>query len=400
MRIGLVTDFYYPWMAGPAVLLRNLGHGLAARGHSVALLAPSPDGPGRAEMDGPVAVTRVATIPSPTGFGLRVAPWPGPAVHRWLDTFNPDVVHVHHPFPISAVTIFAARRRGIPVAATNHTIPECSLWGIRDTAIYRPVSAAFGRWVTLLLNRCDEVTTPTATAARELQKLGFKRHITPISNGVDGVRFAPGDADYTLRDRLGLDHRPIVLYTGRLDAEKDMGTWLRAAAACRARPQVQFVIGGNGTDRARLEQLSAQLEMASEVRFIGYLSDEDYPALYRLADVYFITSPVELQSITTLEAISSGLPVVAVSAGALPELVNDGENGLCPAPGDIDALAASLDLLLSEPALREAMGAHSRVVAKTHSLDHSVAVYEQFLNIAAGTSRGDVRRERSAAVGS
>jgi 1,2-diacylglycerol 3-alpha-glucosyltransferase len=393
VRIGLVTDLYFPWIAGPSVLLRNLGYGLAAEGHSVSLLAPSATGMPGTENDGPVEVTRIATRAVPFGHEMRSALWPVRAVSEWLQRTQPDVVHAHHPFPISASAILLARRRGIPVAATNHTIPDCSLFGIRQLGPgYRLANFAFGRWIAFLMSKCSDVAVPTDTAADALRKLGYRAPITIVSNGVDTDRFSPGPVASELRSRLGLDERPVILYTGRLDAEKQMGVWLRAAARLSARAPAQFVVGGNGSDRAHLESLATEIGLSNDVRFPGFVSDEEHPDLYRLADVYFITSPVELQSISTLEAMASGLPVVAVRAGALPELVRDGENGFLVEPEDDRQAAECLASLVTNDEKRLAYGSASRRIALGHDLRQSVKAYEQFLTRASQRHQGEAQR--------
>jgi 1,2-diacylglycerol 3-alpha-glucosyltransferase len=400
VRIGLVTDFYYPWIGGPSILIRNLAQGLSARGHDVAILCPSTSIRPSQEAEGRVAVTRVRTVPSPLGYNLRVAPWPRPEVSRWLRHTQPDLIHVHHPFPISATAVLTARRHGIPVAATNHTIPECSLWGIRTAgAAYDVAESIFGRWITFLLNRCDAVTTPTRIAADQLRALGYRRDVEPISNGVDIERFRPGNRNLALAARLGMDGRPVVLYTGRLDAEKQMDVWLRAAAETLRAAPTQFVIGGNGADRPKLERLAGDLGISSSVRFIGYLRDDEFADVYRLADVYFITSPVELQSIATLEAMASGLPVVGVDAGALPELVQDRRNGYLIRAGDWAAAAERITSLLADDDARARMGAASRSVGLGHDLQKSIDAYERFLQDTMHQARGESHLGRVLASG-
>jgi glycosyltransferase involved in cell wall biosynthesis len=385
VRIALVTDFYYPWIGGPSTVIRNLGHGLAARGHSVFLLAPSETGKERDEMDGPMQVHRARTVPVPFGYKLRVAANPLSATRTWLSRVQPDVVHVHHPFPLGTAAIRAARRAGIPLAATNHTIPECSLWGMRNLGPgYRAACVGFGQWIMFLLRNCDAVATPTDTAAGALRALGYRRPIRTISNGIDIERFQPRPPRPDLRSALGLDDRPVVLYTGRLDAEKEMDVWLRAAAIVARSVDVQFLVGGNGSERARLEAMVPDLGLHEHVRFGGYLHDKDFPHLYNLADVYCITSRVELQSISTLEAIASGIPCVGVRGGALPELIHDEENGsLCP-PGDEQAIADALLALLNDPAGRATMGQRSREIAVPHALEDTLSAYELFLGETAG----------------
>ncbi len=388
MKIGLVTDFYYPWIGGPAPLIRNLGHGLAARGHSVYLLCPSETGPPRSDTDGAIEVHRVRTLPVPFGYHMRVACNPLMDTSRWLDTVSPDVVHVHHPFPLSAAAAWLTARRKIPLIATNHTVPACSLWGVnRHHTLYRALSVALGKWITHVLDWCDEVTTPTRTAAGLLREMGYRDVVLPISNGVDTDRFAPGPYPFDLARRLGVEGRPVVLYTGRLDAEKQMDVWLRAAALVARDSDALFLVGGQGTDRARLEALCRELGLQDRVRFFGYLDEPEYPSVYRLADVFCITSTVELQSIATLEAISTGLPVVAADAAALPEIVRSGDNGLLVAPGDFTGVAGAILQILHDENTRRRMSELSRNLALEHTMSNTIEKYEALMAGASARAR-------------
>ena len=190
----------------------------------------------------------------------------------------------------------------------------------------------------------------------------------------------------------------MVLYTGRLDPEKAMDVWLRAAGRVAAASDAQFIVGGQGADRPRLERMAKELGLGRRVHFIGYLDAEAYTDLYRLADVYCITAPVELQSISTLEALASGLPVVAVQAGALPELVHDACNGYLVPPEDWRAAGDAVLRLLRDPATRVEMGERSRQLAHDHDVEHSVDRYERLL-LAARAEKGERRVERAPASG-
>jgi glycosyltransferase involved in cell wall biosynthesis len=331
-----------------------------------------------------MAVTRASTTQVPFGFNLRAAVWPRNEVDRWLAEAAPDVVHIHHPFPLSWTAASRARKRSVPVAATNHTIPECSLWGVRNIpVVYQTTESLFGLWILRLLNQCRAVATPTETAAAALRDMGYKRSIRAISNGVDTERFRPAKPSQSLRQRFGLDDRPVVLYTGRLDAEKEMDVWLRAAAIVLRSADAQFLVGGHGTERSKLERLSRDLGIEPQVHFAGYLDDSEFAEIYSLAQVYCITSRVELQSISTLEALASGLPAVAVAAQALPEIVHDGDNGFLVAPGDSARIASALLDILQNDALRARMSGRSREVALRHGLPQTVDAYEDFLLSAA-----------------
>jgi glycosyltransferase involved in cell wall biosynthesis len=287
---------------------------------------------------------------------------------------------VHHPFPLGFATVRAARGLGIPVVAVNHTIPECSLYGMRDVrGLYPFAVGAFRRYLIWFLQQASAICTPTETAARLLRGMPVRRPVEVISNGIDTLRFTPTADPRAARAMLGLPEKPIVLYTGRLDDEKDMPTWIRAAAMALKEVDAHLVIGGQGTARPALERLARDLGIEQHVTFPGYYPVAQLPRLYQSASVYCITSAVELQSISTLEALASGLPVVAAQARALPELVEDGVNGYLARPGDPQAFAAALVRLVRAPELGQCMGAAGRRRAEEHSLGVVARRHEQLL---------------------
>ncbi len=387
MKIAIATDFHSPWIGGPATFVDNFSSFLAGRRHDVVVLAPSTSGKPSTERRLGLQIERLATVPVPFGYGMRVCPR-FDRVAAALRAAKPDVLQVHHPFPLGFAAVRAARRLNIPIVAVNHTIPECSLYGMRHSRLYPLAIAIFRRYLRWFLAQADAICTPTATAATLLHEIGLRQSVEVISNGIDTARFTPANDKAAARRDLGLPERPTILYTGRLDAEKDMETWLRAGAVVLRSLDAQLVVGGEGTDKARLRQLVRALGLEGSVTFPGYLPHERLPHLYQAADAYCITSAVELQSITTLEALASGLPVVAARALALPELVEDGHNGFLAAPGDAASFARALVTLLQSPARARAMGALGRQRAAEHSLGAVAKRHEQLLARAATAAAG------------
>src|SRR5579862_3436961 len=155
MRILEATDFYYPWIAGPAPFIQNLSRGLVNCGHEVVIACPSPTGRPYDELGSP-RLHRVRTFPIPFGYRLR-AGIPLVDMHRVVRTWQPDVIHFHHPFPISVAAVFAAKTQHIPLVATNHTIPECTLYGLQRTPVRRPATIALSAYIRMILNRADAV---------------------------------------------------------------------------------------------------------------------------------------------------------------------------------------------------------------------------------------------------
>ena len=158
-----------------------------------------------------------------------------------------------------------------------------------------------------------------------------------MSNGVDLDRFSPGPADEALRSAYGLPPgRPVILSVGRLSPEKRADVLIAAVARLgsagnhggRRQTGRSWCSPGRGPTSGRLRSLARHYGVADRVLFTGFVPDGDLPGLYRLADVFAIASQAELQSLVTMAAMASGLPVVAVDAGALAELVHAGRERL------------------------------------------------------------------------
>ncbi|WP_408640288.1 glycosyltransferase [Saccharomonospora saliphila] len=180
-----------------------------------------------------------------------------------------------------------------------------------------------------------------------------------------------------MRKELGLPDLPTVAFVGRLDAEKRLEELIRALPRVHETLDAQLVLVGTGTRRPALERLAAEVGVADRVRFLGFAPDEQLPITYQAADVFAIPGVAELQSIATLEAVASGLPVVAADAVALPHLVSPERNGFLFRPGDVAGLAAALTRLLSSASLRDRMGAASRTVAAAHDHEATLARFEE-----------------------
>lgn len=367
VKVLEATDFYYPWIAGPAPLIRNLSSGLIEHGHDVVIAGPSPIGQPYDEHD-PSAIHRVRTWPVPFGYRLRAGA-PFVDLNRMVMRWRPDIIHIHHPFPISLAALYAGCLHGVPVVATNHTIPECTLFGLKNSRLYSPVRKAFSIHINTVLRSASAVATPTRTAAALLRDNGFTKHVQCISNGVDTQRFHPRTNDF-------LDGVPVVLYTGRLDDDKGIETLIRAVPIVLARVQARFRIGGEGTDRERLERLVIDMGLTQVVEFSGYVPEEELPDVYRSASLFAISSTVELQSISTLEAMASGLPIVAANAGALPEIVRPGVNGVLVEPGNANAFGEAIVVIIQNEIERRTMGLQSRMIGEEHSLGQMTSQYE------------------------
>ena len=436
LRVLIATDQYAPMVGGVPTVTRELARGLAERGHVVEVLAPS--AAGRSGTDAGVGLGS-DSAGELTVAARRSVRWPwyedqrlgllSPAAARELiDGFGPDVVHVHSPLTLGAVARSAARRRLVPVVYTNHYLPAnvhpTANRSERDAArtastpasvvprvarVTRATAAAVGSaggalfdvgfygYLTGFANRCDRVTAPTATALLLLREHGLRAPSQVVSNGVDLDAFSPGPADESLRRRYGLPAgRPLILSVSRLSPEKRAEVLIQAVARQQVGDAV-LALAGSGPDAQRLRALAARLGVSERVRFLGFIPAADLPGLYRLADVFAIASEAELQSLVTMEAMASGLPVVAVNAGALGELVHPGENGFLTRPGRVGDVAGSFDLLCRDAGLRARMSKAGLRIIADHDQHRLLALWESIYR--ALTTRGTtVGREGQAKV--
>jgi glycosyltransferase involved in cell wall biosynthesis len=410
----IVTDQYEPMVGGVPTVTRDLARGLSDRGHAVAVVAPSATRRGRLDRPaGGPAVDRRGSVPWPWYEGQRLGLLPPGPARELMAGFAPDVVHLHSPLTLGVAARAAARRRHVPVVYTNHYLP-LNVWpaaargparpgpgraGAAASARDRARDGAFYACVTGFANRCDQVTAPTATALRLLRDHGLRVPSQAVSNGVDLRRFSPGPRDAGLRSRLALPPgRPVVLSVGRLSEEKRADVLIAAMARLDGDGDGPLlVLAGAGPEGDRLRSLARHYGVADRVRFLGFVPDDDLPGLYRLADVFAIASQAELQSLATMAAMASGLPVVAADAGALGELVHPGENGFLTRPGNPGEMAARLGLLCRDADLRGRMSQASARIIGEHDRNRVLARWESIYRALARTGAGETPADRAGA---
>ena len=378
MKILIAADTYAPNVNGASYFAQRLAAGLAAD-HEVHVLAPSQSRhTTSAAAPGGITEHRVRSVPVLVRRGFRVCPPTGlqRRVRTLLETVRPDVVHVQSHFPVGRAAVRAAHALGIPVVATNHFMPENLLHYVPGGAgVHRRAHAWAWRDAARVLGLADVVTSPTPFAAALAESAGVPGPVLPISCGLDLDRFSPERAGARFRRVHGLPSGPVLAYVGRLDPEKNVHELIEALALVRSRWDVHLLVVGDGQERSTLEALAAARGVADSVTFTGLLDDAQLPEAYAAADFFGMAGTAELQSLVTLEAMATGLPVLAVDAGALPHLVRHGETGWLYRHGDVEELAGRLAALLEDPVTARRMGRRARAVASGHDLGATLAAF-------------------------
>lgn len=378
MKILIPTDNYYPNVNGASYFAQRLAYYLTRAGHEVLVVAPS-----RTIHDEVFEHEGVRII------GIRSMPFerirvPLPLVIRRpiekaIRAFHPDIVHIQSHFAIGRITASIARRLRTPVVGTNHFMPENLLH-------YLPIpdrSLTGAKWVAWkhclsVLNRLDAVTSPTESAAELLRSVGIQQTVQVISNGIDLQRFRPTNNGGYLRARYALPDSPVLLFVGRLDKEKYLDRVLYALESVVRQVPIHVVIAGVGAEKKNLEALASTLGLRSDVTFVGFVPDEDLPNLYAIARCFIIAGTAELQSIVTMEAMATGLSIIAANAVALPELVCDGENGFLFEPSDVSVMTRCIVKMFGDRRMQDRMGKSSLRRIAPHEMS---AVIQQFIGL-------------------
>lgn len=372
MRFAIVTETYPPEVNGVALTVQGLETGLRQRGHEVSVVRPrQPDDAG--EVDDTLLV-RGARLPRYPGlkFGL-------PATRRlvalWKDN-PPDALYVATEGPLGWSALRTARRLGIPVATGFHTrfdeyMRDYGARFLQPTAL---------RWMRHFHNGADATLVPTRELAGFLQSQGF-RQVVRLARAVDARHFSPSRRDDALRAAWGLGPDDVaVIYVGRIAAEKNLDLSIRAFRTIQeTRPTAKFVWVGDGPLRERLAQEHP------DFLFCGVQRGDALARHFASGDLFLFSSHSETFGNVTLEAMASGVPVVAFDYGAAREHLVDGVHGAA-VQNDEDFLAATLRLATDAP-LRRAQGqAASRAMHALHP-DQVAADFDALLTDLALTRR-------------
>ncbi len=345
MRIAVVPESFLPAVNGVTnSVLRVLEH-LERTGHQATVIAPDYDGVGPTEYAG-APVVRVPSVPAPGGQGFRVG-LPSRRIQAALAGFRPDVVHLASPFVLGAEASRAARALGVPVVAVfqTHVAGFAKAYGSPSAA-----QAVAWSWLRRIHTRADLTLAPSPTVCTELRRRGFER-LALWPRGVDTARFAPSWRDPDWRRQLGVGEEEVLVgYVGRLAPEKRVGD----LAALSGLPGTRLVLIGHGPQAAALAQ---QIPGAIQT---GHLDGEQLSRAYAALDVFVHVGPDETFCQAAQEAMASALPVVAVRAGALPDLVTSGRTGTLVPSGDLAALREAVWRYAERPDLRAAHGAAGR----------------------------------------
>jgi glycosyltransferase involved in cell wall biosynthesis len=363
MRVALFTETFLPKVDGIVTRLRHTVEHLQLASHQVLVFCP--DG-GMTEYLG-AEIAGISSFPLPLYPEVKMA-LPRPAIGHALQKFRPDIIHVVNPAVLGLAGIFYAKQMHLPLLASYHThLPkylEHYGLGMLEGLLWELLKLGHNQ---AALNLC------TSTAmVQELASHGIER--TDLwQRGVDTDTYHPSLANAEMRDRLSQGHpeAPLLLYVGRLGAEKEIEQIKPVLAAM---PGARLAIVGDGPHR---EQLKAEFA-DTPTHFVGYLGGKTLASAYASADAFIFPSRTETLGLVLLEAMAAGCPVVAARSGGIPDIVTDGENGYLFDPQQTNgAIAATQKLFASD---RQLIATNARTEAERWSWSaatHQLADYYQ-----------------------
>ncbi|MDZ7793188.1 MAG: glycosyltransferase [Spirochaetia bacterium] len=366
LTIGIVFEIFLPVVNGVVTTTINLAENLAARGHRVLFIAPAWKDFQAAEVSG-IEVHYVPSAATHVYPGIRlVSPW-NRKVDRVLRQEGVELLHVTGPGLLSWSAMKAARRHGIPVLHTFHTLiyeDTYLYYALRSQHLLPLLRRAVWVYLKWFFDLSDAITAPSLHACRTLQEHFPQAQIEHIHNGIDFTDFPDfaetgsktntasvggadgvhgrGGFDALRRDYPGFNHKTF-LFVGRLGEEKSVSVLLEAfRRAWALDPELRLFLVGDGPGRRVYEQITAEAGMEGAVTFVGRIDHGQLLAsgLYQHARAMVTASTTENQPITVIEAMACGTPIIIPEVDGIMELLQG--NGRCFAPGDARALARQL----------------------------------------------------------
>jgi len=372
-------------VSGASLVVQMLAEGIAELGHQVLVLTSSDKDEPYMQESRTLRVYHHRSYLNPFRVGQRYTRDAHRKNTKLLCEFAPDIIHTHDPFQFAYTSLKYARKKNVPVTITTHQLP----WFIKAYLPEWPgiggfIEKVFWGYSNWLLRKFDRVISPTYTIAGVIQqKTGVRPDV--INYGIELDYFHNGEKDefvesaFRKRFDIPLDV-PILLHVGRLDVDKSVDIVVRAAARSMVGSDAHLLVVGDGTEKARLMRLCKELGIGERSHFPGYItSRRDLADVYRMADIFITASEIETQGIVLLEAAACGLPIVAINATCIPEIVEHGLNGFLVAPRDDVGMANRLSELLSNRNEARIMGmsgcSKSKNFSKQKTIEEHVYLY-------------------------
>lgn len=360
MRVLYCTDTYPPQLNGVSVVTSLSVEGLSRRGWECAVVAPRyPAAAGgweqpKASEVKAAELLSVPSVPLPKYPEIRLAlPRPG-VLAAEIRRFRPDLVHCATEFGVGRMGQIAAASEKVALVSSYHTDFAKYADAYGTPFLRGAVSSYLGRFH----RRSRRVFTPSTASRHDLVRLNVP-DVEVWGRGVDAELFHPGRRSQEMRAAFGMGSRFTFLYVGRLAAEKraeQIVHAFRLASGSLPRGVIHLIMAGTGPCEAELRAAAP-----TGVTFLGFLERRSrLPDLYANCDAFVFASVTETLGLVVLEAMASGLPLIAAPAGGVRDHLQDGKNGLAYPEGDVGAMAGAMVKLAEDWGLTQRLSRGAR----------------------------------------
>ena len=377
MRIAFFTNCYKPLINGVVSSIVSLKESFEKKGHETFIFAPRVESYQDKESNifryHSINLTHRVKYPVAIPLSLRAG--------QVISEFKPDIIHLHHPFVLSLPAIMYAAKLKIPKVLTIHTQYERYAYYVSPIP-HVITNEAIRRIIFNLSDKVDIITTPSQSMKDLISNYKIKKEITVIPNAIDVNIFRKIDRQEVELLKKELNITPddvVVIYVGRVSLEKNIDKIIKALALIRDKKidNFVFIVVGDGTAVKQLNSLADSLRLSEKVKFVGAIEREKVRYYYHIGDIFAFSSTSETFGMVIIEALASGLPVLAVKAPGAVDIIQDGFDGIL-VEDDVSQFAEQLENLIQNKNLREMLSFNGLESVQRYSIE---TVSDQVLDL-------------------
>jgi glycosyltransferase involved in cell wall biosynthesis len=375
MNIVMLTNTFTPHVGGVARSVEAFTAEYRRRGHRVLVVAPEFPGMPQDEID----VVRIPAIQNFNGSDFSVVLPLSGLLNEVLDEFAPDIIHAHHPYLLGVTALRVARYRDLPLVFTHHTLYEEYTHYVPGDApkLRRFIIEAAIRYANL----SDQVFAPSESIMTLLRERGVATPISVVPTGVQAEHFAQGNGK-RFRVAMGIPEDAFVVgHLGRLAPEKNLEFLAGAIAAfLKTSSRAHFLVIGTGPSGKTIRELFSRDGLDARLHIAGILEQEQLADALHAMNLFAFASKSETQGMVLTEAMAAGLPVIALDANGVREVVSDYRNGRLLHGESIKSFVSAMQWVAGLPAtqyreLERAALETAEAFSMSHSADKALACY-------------------------
>jgi 1,2-diacylglycerol 3-alpha-glucosyltransferase len=382
MKIAIFTEYYFPFISGVVTHIKTLKDELERAGNQVLIVTTDPKSNHHYIKDN-VLYCPAKSVKKIYGYGVTF-----PMSHsrlKFIKEFNPDIIHIHTEFTVGYFGVWAAHKLKKPIVYTLHTMYDDYTFYLFPEKFDKYAKLLTHKYIGYVAKEADQIIGPSLKVIEFLRRCNVNKHVNIIPNVTDLTLFLPENVNFTkveeIKETYNLNENSTALcFVGRLGKEKSIDTLLKYfAKACENNKNLKLFIIGDGPEKQSLNRLTKLLNIEDNVVFVGKVKHEDIAAFYFASDIYATASLSEMNSISMLEAMASGLMVFQrmdiynkyqIEEGKSGYLFQDSED-FCRLLNDYSSKTAE-----EKKEIRETAVAYSRKYGPKEFVNKVLDVYE------------------------